>query len=65
MTLEIQKIFTSINYLLGISNIDHQRIGIYGISGGANLALHVAALDKRITKFSFSMALGIVPIIFT
>lgn len=48
MTLEIQKIFTSINYLLGISNIDHQRIGIYGISGGANLALHVAALDKRI-----------------
>jgi hypothetical protein len=48
MTLEIQKVFISINYLLGVSNIDLKKIGIYGISGGANLALHVAALDKRI-----------------
>ncbi|MGI8990866.1 MAG: alpha/beta hydrolase [Bryobacteraceae bacterium] len=46
--LEQQKIFSAIDYLRGLPEVDPKRIGVYGISWGGRTAMYQSALDPRI-----------------
>lgn len=46
--IEQQKIFSSIDFLETLPEVDSNRIGAYGISWGARTAMYQSALDQRV-----------------